>query len=207
MQTLQLFHFCILCDKPCAELDLCDDCSASLPWATYLISPPPPGINELQPLFFMQEPINKWIHQLKYNRRLMFARLMAQLMLRELTVNPAVEAIAAIPLHPDRIRHRGFNQALEISKIITKSLEIVPLDNQLERVKNTLPQVSLKSKLRKKNMSDAFKSNLDNDLSGLILIDDVTTTGSTASSLAHCIRKENPGIYLQLWTIAHSDSG
>lgn len=97
--------------------------------------------------------------------------------------------IIPVPLHPKRLRWRGFNQSEKIADIIASNLQI-PIDStSLKRIKFKTPQAKLKKEDRIKNISNNFnwhgnKLNQQN----IILIDDVTTTGATLNECAKVLK-------------------
>lgn len=102
--------------------------------------------------------------------------------------------ITAIPLHPNRERWRGFNQSELVAKRIAKIINIRYI-NLLKRTKDTRPQSSLKYKLRKVNMENAFI--VDNNYqipekSSIIIFDDVITSGATIENASSTIKNTNP---------------
>lgn len=94
-----------------------------------------------------------------------------------------------IPLHPVRLRERGFNQSLLIAREIAARYDVPVLDSYLQRVKNTLPQSSLSHEQRPVNISGAFimRRPLPRHVKHVILVDDVWTTGSTIKEAAQVL--------------------
>lgn len=100
---------------------------------------------------------------------------------------PRADIFVPIPLHPSRLRERGYNQAEVLGRLIAQKLDIPMRTDILKRVKRTIPQVEMKKKNeRLKNMEGVFVSN---KISGsIILFDDVFTTGATMQSAAHALK-------------------
>ncbi len=95
--------------------------------------------------------------------------------------------IIPIPVHPLRLRERGYNQADIIAKCIARIIRRPIYPGALMRTKNTQPQVvGAKREIRLKNMSDAFTvpNTMRPSIAGVyvLLIDDVVTTGATIRS-------------------------
>lgn len=99
--------------------------------------------------------------------------------------------VVPVPLHPQRERERGFNQAALVGKAIAQQLSLEFKDNVLKRTRNTKPQVLLKEKDRRKNLTDAFAIDPSYQLlvTSYLLIDDVWTTGSTLRSCANVLKR------------------
>lgn len=91
-----------------------------------------------------------------------------------------------IPLHPRRRRHRGYNQSEDLARYLSTLTAIPYLPPLLRRVRSTWSQALLPTELRSHNMADVFVSDepLPVDRSLIILVDDVTTSGSTLSAAA-----------------------
>jgi len=66
--------------------------------------------------------------------------------------------LVPVPLHPKRLRERGFNQSLLIAKHLGQYFDIPIFVKGIERQKHTLPQTMLSEKVRKKNIKDALQS-------------------------------------------------
>lgn len=97
-----------------------------------------------------------------------------------------------VPLHWQRKWHRGFNQAEELSKELTRLTQI-PSHRALNRLRNTRTQTRLGRNDRLKNLKDAFKfTHLPKHFKSAILLDDVFTTGSTATACARELKKHAP---------------
>jgi ComF family protein len=98
-----------------------------------------------------------------------------------------VDALVPLPLHIQRERARGYNQAVLLARECAASLRIPCLENVVWRQRDTLAQVGLTSQERLQNMAGAFALRSDTSLTGLrklLLVDDVCTTGATLESCA-----------------------
>jgi len=94
-----------------------------------------------------------------------------------------------MPLHPQRLQARGFNQSLEIAKVIAKQRDIKLDSTSCSRIKNTPPQASLAPKERIKNMKGAFDCKGTFNGMHIALIDDVMTTGASLNELAKTLKQ------------------
>ena len=113
------------------------------------------------------------------------------------------QLLIPIPLHPKRLRQRGYNQSVELAKTLSRHLNI-PLDNNaLIRIKSTLPQTQLPYARRKQNIKSAFQCRHATLPEHIVLIDDVLTTGHTADMAAKVCLKQGAK-KVELWTIARS---
>jgi len=123
------------------------------------------------------------IYRLKYGGRREYADFFGEEMAKYLgpfirQVRP--DGIVPIPLHPKRMKVRGYNQAALLAKALGKHCEVPVYEHYLERRKNTLPLKLQNPKERQNNLKKAFNiAENDVKLKQIILIDDIYTTGST----------------------------
>jgi ComF family protein len=131
------------------------------------------------------------ISNLKFGQDLAFARVLGGLMARALARNPRPqpECIVPLPLHRTRYVERGFNQSAEIAKHLARHCQIPLHPRLLQRVRATQAQSTLNAAERVMNLSGAFRlSPGQNVPRHVALLDDVLTTGSTASAAAQVLR-------------------
>jgi len=210
-QYVLLETVCVLCgERGEAGLDLCRACRLDLPvieTACERCAIPlpamhrhdglcghcqhePPAFERCLAPFAYQAPLDRLLQDLKFNRRLALARTLGRLMARWLAdhTNSLPECLMPVPLHPTRLRERGFNQSLELARPIARRLGL-PLDiHGCQRLRNTLPQAELSARQRHGNLKGAF--GVKEAVAGHIaIIDDVMTTGSTVRELARTLRK------------------
>lgn len=103
---------------------------------------------------------------------------------------PAPEALVPIPLHPARLRTRGFNPAAELAAPLARALGIPHARRLLERVRDTPSQTGLSRRQRRRNVAGAFRVCPGARVPArLWLVDDVTTTGSTLEEAARTLRQ------------------
>ena len=115
------------------------------------------------------------------------ARLMTPL-LDELA--PAIDVLVPVPLHPRRLREREFNQASQLARA-ARHRGHPPVIDALVRVVDTPPQSTLDATARRRNVRGAFAVEKWAELEGarVLLIDDVLTSGATASECARTLRR------------------
>ena len=113
-----------------------------------------------------------------------------------------IDVIVPVPLHPNRQRQRGYNQAEEIARGIAKVISRPVANRALRRVVNNSSQTSMSAEQRRQNTVGVFALHDDTMLKGktLLLVDDIVTTGST---LRDCIRCLTPlrGTTIKVLTI------
>lgn len=132
-------------------------------------------------------------HRLKYGRRVGLATVMAAHMMRLLPADDPDMLLVPVPLHRWRIWSRGFNQAALIARALGHRAEL-PVDlDLLRRVKRTPPLHSLGRRARIRAMQGAFalRKGERTRLTGrtVVLIDDIWTTGTTATACARLLRQ------------------
>jgi hypothetical protein len=113
------------------------------------------------------------------------------------------DIILPVPLHPQRMRERGYNQALEIARALSRELAI-PVDPSLcARLRATPPQVGLEREERRHNVRGAFGVIGPVAARHLVILDDVVTTGGTAGELARVLRQAGAA-RIDLWAVART---
>lgn len=95
------------------------------------------------------------------------------------------EALVPVPLHPQRLLSRGFNQSRELARLISARRGLPIWQDALLRVRRTVPQMELEREARAENIRGAFSASAAL-LSGrrVLLVDDIMTTGSTLDECA-----------------------
>jgi ComF family protein len=140
------------------------------------------------------------VHQLKYGRCIHLAAELGRLAMAAFTddrLQPAVAAnwpLVPVPLHRSRFQRRTFNQAAEISRVLALYTGL-PVLAALRRIRATDTQALLGRKQRLENLHGAFaitaagRRQLETSAAGVILVDDVLTTGSTMEACAATLRR------------------
>lgn len=140
-------------------------------------------------------PIEKAIHRFKYQGWRRLASPLAVLMAERVVVEGlAASHVLAVPLHRDRMRMRGYNQAELLADELRKRLALTAPHGELVRVRATPPQVGHDRRWRLQNVQGAFLWRGDAlDGKSILLIDDVTTTGATLDACASSLREARSG--------------
>lgn len=102
------------------------------------------------------------------------------------------QALIPVPVHPERLRKRGFNQAQELAARLSKLTGIPLCTDFLIRSKKTAPQKELTPGQRLKNLEQAFAVRQDGpfrELKSVILVDDIYTTGSTIEACTRVLKR------------------
>lgn len=182
---------------PCADAlprlgRACPRCAAPTPTAddcAHCVAAPPPFDAAVIP-FEYAHPVDRLIVGLKFAGRLAHARLLGDLLAahaaRALPTAARPSALVPVPLHPARLRARGYDQARELARPLAMALGCPVLANA-RRVRATAEQSGLDAAARRANLADAFRA--EGPLPPHVaIVDDVVTTGATAAALAHALR-------------------
>jgi len=153
---------------------------------------PPPYTAALAPLVYAGA-VRYLLTQFKYQRRLSCGVPLAQDLLRAVYERDETlpQALIPVPIHWRRRAERGFNQSLELARPMGQALGIAVLDDDVRRVRATVPQNQLAQDERVANVRGVFVLR-----KGVILpkhvaiVDDVLTTGATVRELAKVLRKQ-----------------
>lgn len=146
-------------------------------------------------LFYEKDhPIQGVIHQMKYaDRPEIGYQLGRQAAIEFLQADffEGIDLIVPMPLHPKRLRERGYNQAEYIARGISKATGI-PMDTtHVERVRNTPKQALQTGEERQQNVADAFAVNHPEVLykKHILVVDDLITTGETMRSCLKAMKR------------------
>lgn len=133
------------------------------------------------------------LNQLKYNNKREYSKAYAALILNRLGAQLKKEkfdGVIPVPIHKNKLRKRGYNQAELLAKEIAIGLEVPCYNNYLLRVIDTEPQKKLDDKERLKNLKKAFKCSQNIvELNKVLLVDDIYTTGATINGCALALKK------------------
>ena len=162
----------------------CDACAAR-------VQPQPLATLNGMPLVAagrLDGPLQQAIHTYKYRPRPGLASVLGELLWRATAAsNLELAALTYIPLHPQRRRERGFNQAERLARALAGRLA-VPVVGGLTRLRPTPAQVGLSQPERQVNMLGAFEwAATAPPPRGLALVDDVCTTGATLTAAAEAV--------------------
>lgn len=194
---------CLLCKADSHAMPLCAACASELPLPPSALCPQcaeptthgercgaclkaPPHFDHTVTLFRYDFPVDQIIHALKYHHELAVAPWLGARLAERLPA--AGQYLMPLPLHPDRMRDRGFNQSMEIARALGKALNL-PVDcSSLSRQRATPPQADLLPGERHKNVRGAFACATDLIGRHIVLIDDVMTTGATVNECARVLK-------------------
>ena len=213
---------CVLCGATTSE-DLCLPCEMELPRLSKNRCPiclwpvptaeicgtclrNPPAFTRTIAAMRYTFPVDALVRSLKYQSNFAIAPILANLLLKQFKISlqhRRPDIILPMPLHSIRLRERGFNQAIELGRLIAKQLKIPLLVDHCYRIRHTMPQTDLPWSERQKNVRKVFQCDLNLSGQHVAIIDDVMTTGATLNELAKVLRQQGAG-EISNWVIART---
>ena len=170
--------FCPLCAEP-GSGQKCDWCAANQP-----------AIDGIRAPFLMLGTIREAVHRFKYRNLRAAAPELAGLLADYLAGHPMPgQVIVPVPLHRRRLRSRGYNQAKLLAAELSKITGLPMNDGVLTRSVDSMPQVQASNRReRAANVAQSFQCPVSAKGLEVLLVDDVTTTGSTLSACARALK-------------------
>jgi ComF family protein len=149
--------------------------------------------------------LRELVHLFKYAGVRPLGRTFGRFLDQALPRETSFDVIVPMPLHWFKKWQRGFNQADILAREIGKKWN-VPVRNVIRRKKATRPQAGLTNAKRRLNMSGAFRIPRGRSLAGMrvLLVDDVVTTGATASACARVLKRAGAA-HVALLALARTD--
>ncbi|HUP02626.1 MAG TPA: ComF family protein [Bryobacteraceae bacterium] len=202
MTRLETEYFCAQCRTPflnASTLDfegLCPLCRSGVA-----------GFDAAYCYGVYEDPLRELIHLYKYDKIQSLAGPLGSLLAEALPLDEGFDAVAPLPLHWRRRWQRGFNQSELLARAVARRRG-VPLVRALRRVRATSTQAGLSNAGRRDNVAGAFacRPNRRREIESkrILLIDDVMTTGYTASACAQALRRAGAS-RVALLTLARAD--
>jgi len=194
---------CVLCRSPVrGALELCLPCRGDLPWLTdgcpvcalpgvggrtcgrCLRHPPP--YDSATAAFHYEGDIARLVRRFKFHHDLPAGRLLSDLLATRVPGHVAGGTVLVpMPLHRSRLRERGFNQAVEIARRLPGRIG----HGLIRRTRATTPQTGLQERARRGNLRGAFAAGARAMPHGVVIVDDVVTTGASVTELARTLKK------------------
>jgi ComF family protein len=179
-------------DPPFSE---CPDCRAD-----------PPPWDRCHAPYRYDHPLDDLVHELKYEGHLAVARVLGTLLGRSVArhdLHAGIDVLLPVPLHPDKLVERGFNQSIEIARWVAREVGKPVAARVLRRVRATRPQVGLALEQRRANLRGAFAAAAGVQGVRAAVIDDVMTTGSTVREVAWSLRRAGAA-RVEIWCVART---
>ncbi|WP_422386233.1 ComF family protein [Legionella sainthelensi] len=207
-QSLRIYSICILCNQyhnnkmavcsHCLELmpllgPGCRYCAYPLPDTHFLVCgnciKQPPSFDRAFIKYTFEEPLRSLLHQFKYHEGLYLTSFLSYLIFKSLSNQADMpQCLIPVPMHSQRIKQRGFNQAAVLARSLAKKLQLPCNLFSCQKTLNTKPQAGLDEKQRRKNLRSAFITQ-KLPYQHVAIIDDLLTTGNTANELARTLKK------------------
>ena len=149
----------------------------------------PSALSGIRSVAFFEGPLQQALHSLKYKRDIILADTLARLLYDAWVGHPVPgDVVMPIPLSPQRLRERGYNQAGLLARGFAELAGLPYTFRGAVRVRNTTSQVGLSAAQRRENMGGAFSGAVGRVAGrAVILVDDVCTTGSTLAACAEAL--------------------
>lgn len=211
---------CLLCGDAATDLSLCEHCRTDLPWHSSSACPVcalpnpggercgaclkhPPAFDATRAILDFDFPVNALLRRYKYAGFLAIAEIMGTLLAEQIQNENWPDLVIPMPLHPSRLKERGFNQAVEIARIVCGRTGLPLERNACSRIRTTPSQAGLPLQARRKNLRGVFACNLDLSGRRVVLLDDVMTTGASLDELARCV-KDAGAAHVACWVVART---
>jgi ComF family protein len=162
--------------------------------------------------FRYEWPLDSLVTRFKFGADLAAGAVLARLLNAYLAerIAPIADAssrlMMPIPLHEDRLRERGFNQALELARPLARLSGIRLATQGMRRLRSTPRQTGLNALNRRRNVRGAFVVEADVRDRHVVLVDDVITTAATVRECARTLKRAGAAS-VQVWAVARAAVG
>jgi ComF family protein len=183
---------CPVCALPTPSGEICGQCLKQPPLFTNTVA-----------VFGYSFPLDKLIQAMKYGEQLALAHAFAGKLAQVVDTVALPDFLIPMPLHPAKLRERGYNQSMLLAETIARDHDSKLLPDACRRVRDTPPQTALPWKERKKNVRNAFQCDIDLTGMSVALVDDVLTTGASMDALAYAVRQRG-ATGISAWVVART---
>ena len=147
-------------------------------------------------VFQYKDLVRKLILDYKFNDKSYLYKTFCEFIVKNKKILDFIKSydiIIPVPMHPARIRKRGYNQSALLAKELAKSLEMKVYTNVLLKIKNNKVQSTLNKKEREKNKKNVYKLVKPEKIKNkkILLLDDIYTTGATVNACVKELQKES----------------
>jgi ComF family protein len=211
---------CLLCLHECGGSMLCAACERELesdaPACPRCALPLAPGASRCAACsaarhafdravarFEYRFPLDRLVQRFKYAGDLSIGRWLAGALAERVACEPQPHLLVVPPLSPARLRTRGFNQALEVARVVGRRIRVPVSRDAVARRRETASQAALGRREREANLRGAFACTRTLADLDIALVDDVLTTGATADAIARVL-KEAGARSVAAWTVARA---
>ena len=194
---------CAQCEAelPRLELPLCPRCALKSPGGAVCgrCLSQSPAYDATQAALAYDFPADALVHALKFRGELALAPLLAGFLADKVRAD-SVDHVVPVPLSAARLRHRGYNQAVEIARHLRKDLLELSL---CVRTRETPPQIELPYAERQRNVRGAFHCTRALLGANVAVVDDVMTTGATLHEVARTLKRAGAARVVN-WVVART---
>jgi ComF family protein len=183
---------CPVCAHSSPRAEVCGQCLAH-----------PPRFNRVSVAFSYGFPADALIRRLKYASDLALVAPLARLLFQRVAGEARPDCIVPMPLSRQRLCERGFNQSLELARVLAAHLELPVATAVARRIRDTPPQATLPLDRRRANIRGAFECD---DMHGarVAVVDDVLTSGATLNELARALLRAG-ATEVSGWVLARTE--
>lgn len=186
---------CVLCLERAADGLVCAACAESLPRAR--------RADGVVACYEYRFPVDRLVLRFKFAGDLAVGRWLARRFAMRMATEPRPGLLVPMPVTRRRLRERGFNQAVEIARVASRSLRIPFEVGVLERTRDAPPQSKLGRRARLANLRGAFRCRRQLAGRHVALVDDVITTGATAHAASQALRRAGAK-RVDVWVVART---
>ena len=180
LKETALAQDCTLCGAAARAL-VCADCAADLPRD--------PGMTDVRAPFAYRFPVDRMVQRFKAGGDLALGRWLAERLADHVRGDRRPDVVVAAPLGRLRLRRRGFNQSLEIARVVARAIGARCPRRALTKVRETRPQQGLGRRARQRNLRGAFTCTPALRGRRVAIVDDVVTTGATMLAITAALHR------------------
>lgn len=185
---------CPVCALPSASTAVCGQCQRH-----------PPAFDAVYSAFQYRFPVDGMIRRLKFHAALHLAQILGESLTTVVRGEARPALLLPVPLGDRRLRARGFNQSVEIARVLARRL-MVPLSlDACVRLRDTPGQSGLSLAARRGNLKGAFRCDQRLDGIDVAIVDDVMTSGATLDSIARELKRAGARRVVG-WVVARTPS-
>jgi ComF family protein len=193
-QALPYLHtpLCPVCALPTPAGEVCGQCLNHPPLFTNTVA-----------VFGYSFPLDKLVQAMKYGEQLSLAHAFARKLAQRIDQAALPDYLIPMPLHPVKLRERGFNQSLLLAAKIARDHDLKMFPDACRRMRDTPPQSTLPWNERKKNVRNTFCCDIELTGKSVALVDDVLTSGASMGALAAAVRQRG-ATEISAWVVART---